>query len=128
MAKNLNRTRNAQLIIAAAVAAGTASGDVVLIGASGLKGYAHTDRATTATIASGAAAPGLLDGQASVELIGVSVSVNLTVAGGVALGDKIYKVTADGTYSKTAAGGTFIGYALAAIADGVKGPVGLTNA
>lgn len=127
--KNLNRTRNAQIILALAVAAGTKSGDVVLIGTDGLKGLAHTDRVTPEMLAPGSLVTppaGLAAGEASVELIGVHVSVNLPVAVGGDAGDKIYKIN-DGTYSTADSGDdTFIGYALKTWAAGDVVPVGLT--
>lgn len=126
--KNLHMTRSAQIVIACAVAAGTVSGDVVLVGAEGLTGVALTNRATTATINAGTAAPGLADGQASVELIGVSTAVRLTVAEAAALGESIYKKAGDGTYTTADAGNQFIGYALEASgAAGDTIPVGLTR-
>lgn len=127
MARNLAVTREAQTTLAVQVAAGTKSGDIVLVGSAGLTGWALTDRATTATIDAGTSAPGLKDGEASVELTGIHTGVYLTVAGGVALGAKVYKVAADGTYSGTATGNTLIGFALEAIADGAKGIVGLSR-
>lgn len=127
--KNLHMTRSAQIVIACAVAAGTVSGDVVLVGAEGLTGLALTNRATTATINAGTAAPGLTDGQASVELIGVSTAVRLTVAEAAALGEGIYKKAGDGTYTTANdAGNQFIGYALEPSgAAGDTIPVGLTR-
>lgn len=127
MAKNLALTREAQTTVALPVAAGTKSGDVVLIGANGLTGWALTDRATTATITTGASAQGLQDGEASVELTGIHTCVYLTIATAVNPGDRVYKVTADGTYSGTAAGATFIGYALTVTAAGAVGIVGLAR-
>ncbi|ALW87854.1 capsid cement protein [Deinococcus actinosclerus] len=128
MAKNLNRTAKGNISLAMPVPAGTKSGDVVLINTKGLKGWAQTDRATATTVADGTAAPGLADGQATVELIGISTSVNLPVAGAGSAGDKVYKVAADGTYSGVASGNALIGYALADWTDGKVTPVGLTNA
>jgi hypothetical protein len=130
MAKNLALTREAQTTVALPVAAGTKSGDVVLIGTSGLTGWALTDRATTATINSpvyGQAPQGLQDGEASVELIGIHTALYLTVAGAVVPGDRVYKVTADGSYSKTATGGTFIGYSLTTTPDAGVAIVGLAR-
>lgn len=127
MAKNLGMTREAQTTVAVPVASGTKSGDVVLVGTAGLTGWALTDRATTATIATGAAAPGLADGEASVELTGVHTAVYLTVGATVAVGDKVYRVTADGTYNGTATSNVFIGYALQAITSGAVGLVGLAR-
>lgn len=127
--KNLNRTRNAQIILAMLVAAGTKSGDVVLIGSDGLRGLAHTDRVTAEALAPGSIItppPGLAAGEASVELIGVHVSVNLPVAVGGNAGDALYKIN-DGTYSPVDSGDdTFIGYALKNFAAGETVPVGLT--
>lgn len=125
MSKNLHKTAKAQISAALTVPVGTKSGDVVFIGTSTLKGWALTDAATAATVADGTAAPNLAAGQATVELIGVTLSVKLTVAVGGVLGDKVYKVTADNTYSGTAAGGKFIGYALADWTAGSVVPVGL---
>lgn len=127
MSKNLHKTAQAQISAALAVPVGTKSGDVVFIGTSTLKGHALTDAATAETVAAGTAAPGLAAGQATVELVGVSLSVKLTVAAGGALGDKVYKVTADNTYSGTASGGKFIGYALADWTAGTVVPVGLAG-
>lgn len=128
MAKNLHKTAKGLIHAALAVPAGTKSGDVVLVGTKGLKGWALTDRATAATIADGSAAPGLVDGAATVELVGVSLAVNLTVAGGGVMGDKVYKIPADGTYTGVASGNNFIGYALRDWADGAVVPVGLSVA
>lgn len=128
MAKNLHMTRKALICVALAVAAGTKSGDVVLVGTKGLKGFALTDAATTDTIAAGTAPQNLQAGEATVELVGVSLAVRLPLAGTGALGDKVYKVAADGTYSGVATSNAFIGYALADWTDGAVVPVGLTNA
>lgn len=127
MSKNLHKTAKAQISAALAVPAGTKSGDVVFIGTSTLKGWALTDAATAETVTAGTSAPGLAAGQATVELVGVTLSVRLTVAAGGALGDKVYKVTADNTYSGTASGGKFIGYALADWTAGAVVPVGLAG-
>ena len=48
--KNLARTRNAYLVIAAAVPVGTVAGDDVEIGDQGLRGTALTNRVTTALL------------------------------------------------------------------------------
>ncbi|GAA5514777.1 hypothetical protein Dcar01_03538 [Deinococcus carri] len=128
ISKNLHKTHKALITAALAVAAGTKSGDVVLVGTKGLKGWALTDAATADTVADGTAAPGLAAGQATVELVGISLAVNLPVAGAGVVGDKVYKVAADGTYTGVASGNTFIGYALKDWADGNVIPVGLSNA
>lgn len=114
--------------LAMTVASGVVAGSVQIYG-EGLKLLVMTDRATTATIAAGTAAPGLADGQASCVLLDVDYVVNLAIAGGTAaIGEKIYRVTADGTYSSTAAGGVFIGYALDIVTSGAVGRVALTAA
>lgn len=126
--RNLHMTRNAQIAIACAVAAGTKSGDVVLVGAEGLFGVALTDRATATTISAGTAVQGLADGQATVELVGVHTALRLTVAEQPALGEAIYRKAADGTYTTVDAGNQFIGYALEpSSAAGAVVPVGLTR-
>lgn len=117
MAKNLNRTRNASISVALPVPAGTASGDVVPVGDQGLFGFALTDRATSATIQSGTAAPGLEDGQATVELPGITLSVNLDVDGAPAVGDAIYRA-ANGDINTTDTG-LFIGWFLGGRAVGL---------
>ena len=130
MSQNTNRTRDAHVVLPLAVASGTVSGEVVAIGTAGLTGYALTDRYVEAdyTAESVEVPPqGLDDGQASVEIVGVSRVVKLTVAGGVALGAKIYAAGSN-VYNATASGNTLIGYALEAIADGEEGLVGLTRA
>ena len=130
MAKNLAETREAQTTLALPVAVGTKSGDVVLIGANGLTGWALTDRATAATINSpvyGQAPQGLQDGEATVELIGIHTALYLTVATAVNPGDKVYRVTADGTYSGTATANAFIGYALTVTAAAGIAIVGLAR-
>lgn len=110
--KNLGRTRNAQISIPASVAVGTLAGQVVPIGADGLHGLTLTDRVTTAQLNdySRNLPQGLKNGEASVELIGISTSVRLTVAGTAALGARVYR-NAGGTYDLVNTGAA-IGYAL----------------
>lgn len=127
MAKNLEATRNANIIWPLPVASGVTAGQIVLIGAAGLWGWAQTDRVTTALLSdyTRTLPQGLVDGQASVELPGISTAVRLTVAGTPAVGDRIYRVAADGTYSTTATGNLMIGYALEILSGTVV--VGLTR-
>ena len=137
MSKNLNRTRNAQLVIPAPVPAGTVAGSVIVLGANALTAYTLTPQVTAADLAdtSSTTTPqGLAAGEASVELIGISTSVNLTMAVAVAQFDRIYRVRADGTYTNAPnTGGTTpitndpVGFALAAAAAGAVVPVGLTR-
>jgi len=127
MSKNtiLHKTSGGDVVIATAVAAGVVGGDIVLIGTAGLVGYALTDRFVAANYGTEVLATppqGLADGEASVELPGITRTVDLTVAGSPAVGDKVYRVTADGTFSTTATSNQFIGYYL-----GRKYGVGLVN-
>lgn len=129
MAKNDVRLRDAQIVAVLPVPTGSKAGDVVPIGNAGLVGHCLTDAATSATLAAGTAAPGLkVADAASVELIGVHKSARLVVAGNVAVGAKVYRVTADGTYSGTASGNLFIGYALEGGTIATAREVALTNA
>lgn len=117
MAKNLNRTRNASISVALPVAANTASGDIVPVGDQGLFGFALTDRATSDTIQAGTAAQGLQDGQATVELPGITLSVNLEIDGDPDIGDAIYRA-ANGDINTTNTG-LFIGWFLGGRAVGL---------
>lgn len=130
MATNATHRGDPYIALPLAVPASTPAGAVVAIGTGGLNGYTKTTRATTATIAAGTAAPGLADGQASVELIGIGLAVQLEVDSttSVVLGEPIYRVTATGAYSDTATSAVFIGYALETILDGATGLVGLSSA
>lgn len=122
MAKNIRHTKAGNVCLALAVTAGNASGNVVPLGTAGLRGLLLTNRATTALINSGEAAPGLANGEATVELIGVSTVVDLAVAGAVAQYARVYATYATGVPTYDATGTHFIGYALeaAAGADTIK--------
>lgn len=110
MAKNTAMTRNSQVVVAITVASGTKSGDVLAIGAGGLMGYALTDRYVASTDDGTKAMPqGLADGQASVELQGVSRVINEPVTGSPTAGAAVYR-TAAGAYTATATGNTFVGW------------------
>lgn len=129
MSKNSIMTRDGNVVLPLA-ASGASAGDVIAIGSAGLTGYCLTDEYvesdyTTETIA--VPPQGLADGEASVEIIGVSRVVSLTVAGGVALGAAIYSDGAGG-YDGTSTTEVFIGYALEAISAGEAGLVGLARA
>ena len=101
--KNLKRTKNAQIGIAVPVPAGAVAGQVVPLGNAGLRGVLLTARATPETIQSGKSAPGLRDGEATVELIGVHTTIMVQVAAAVAQFAAIY-VTAGNVYSTTDTG------------------------
>lgn len=113
MSKNLNRTMNALISVPGQVPEGTQSGDVVLLGSDGLIGYALTDRVSQADLddLSKVVPQGLKAGEASLELVGISLSVNLPVDGPVAQWAAVYRAP-DGTYTGDAPSGTKIGYAL----------------
>jgi hypothetical protein len=100
---------------------------VISIGS--LLAYVLTERATAANLAdfSRNVPQGLKDGEASCELVGIALAVNLLVANAVTLGAPVYRVTADGTYSATATGGVIVGYALAAQAAAGTIPVALSR-
>lgn len=114
MAKNIKHTRNSNVALALPVPAGTVGGDVVLLGSAGLRGVAINDRATTALINEGKAAPGLANGEASVELQGVGTVVELDIAEAATQFDAIYKEGAE--YNKDSANGVKIGYILKTLA------------
>lgn len=120
--KKVLRTRNANVALALPVAANTPADAVVAIGTDGLQGIALTPRATAATIAAGTAAPGLADGQASVELPGVNTVLQLAVAGTAAVGKKVYRA-ADGSYTFTATDNVLIGYWVGEAGNNLTGPV-----
>ena len=129
MSSNSIMTRDGNVVLPFSIASVTA-GDVVAIGTAGLTGYALTDTYvasdyTTETIA--VPPQGLADGEVSLEAIGVSRVVSLTVDGGVALGAAIYSDGAGG-YDGTSTTEVFVGYALEAITDGDAGMVGLARA
>lgn len=113
MSRNLNRTKNALLTVPGVVPEGTRIGQVIPLGTDGLIGYALTDRVTQADIDNGnkVVPQGLKDGEASLELVGCSLSVNLEIATAVDQWAAVYRA-ADGTYTNVATGGTKIGYAL----------------
>lgn len=108
MAKNTLMTRDANVVVAVTLAS-AAAGNVYPIGDDGLTGYALTD--TYEADADTGLYPrpqGLADGQASVELLGVTRVIDVDVDGDPELGDAVY-ADGDGTYS-TSSGGTFIGW------------------
>lgn len=127
MAKNVVRTRNGNVVIPLTIASAKA-GDVVKVGSAGLTGFVTTDAYASINPASHITYPqGMGVNEVAVELVGINLVVNLEVDGGVSLGDAIYKDAGDGSYNNTATDNDFIGYALADIADGDTGPVGLAS-
>lgn len=115
MAKNSNRTRDANVVMPLTIS-GAVSGAVVLIGNQGMIGYALTDTYAAANFTVDGTVPpqGLTEGQVSVELIGISRVVKLTVTGAPSVGDAVYRVTAGGAYGTTALDNQFIGYSVGA--------------
>lgn len=114
--KNLKRTRNAQVTVALPVTAGLLAGATTKLGANGLRGVLITDRATAATIADGTSAPGLKDGEATCELLGVHITVKVPFAAAIAQFAPVYIDAATSAYTATAAGNTQIGVTLEALA------------
>ena len=98
--------------LALAVAAGVTSGAIVVLGNAGLYGVATTDRATTDKINAGLSPQGLLDGQASVFLPGIVLTLAVAKTDLAAFADyaKVYR-SAAGAYTATTTD-TFIGYRL----------------
>lgn len=111
MAKNIYTSRDCNVVLPLPVASGLASGDIALLGTAGLAGLLHTDRATTALIAAGTSAHGLLDTEASVELLGIGTVVILEIDAAITQFAKVYTDGA-GVYSANPIGNKFIGYAL----------------
>lgn len=129
MAKNVKMTRNGNVVLPMAVAAGTVAGEVLFVGSSNLRGYTLTPRTAAIDVNSDEAyVHGLAVGEASVELLGINLVVQLTVGGAaVAVGDPVYLVAGTpNTYTQVVTGNTLIGYALTATsAAGQAANVGL---
>ena len=101
--KNLKRTKNAQIGIAVQVPATAVAGQVVPLGATGLRGLMLTDRATAETLANGKSAPGLHEGEATVELVNVHTTISVPVAAAIAQFAALY-VSDDNIYNEDATG------------------------
>lgn len=131
----MHQTRKAHIVEPMPVPAGTAIGDVILVG--GLLCYVTTERVTQAQIDDfNVNVPqGLADGEASCELIDISITVRHAVAEATTVGARIYRRRDTGAYTIAAdTGGTApiandpIGYTLEAKAAGEVNPIGLTKA
>lgn len=109
--KNLVKTKDAQIGIATPVPAGAVGGNVVALGADGLTAVLITDRATADKISAGLSAPGVKDGEATVELVGVSLVTRQPNVPAVNLYAALY-LDNTGAIKLTATGNTKIGYAL----------------
>lgn len=94
------------------VPAGTKSGALVVLGTAGLYGVAETAAATAGQVNQGTAPQGLVEGQASVSLPGIVLTLRVAPADLAAFGDfaKVYR-SAAGAYTATASD-TFVGYRL----------------
>lgn len=103
MAKNLNRTENAGISVPVAVPDGTDPGDVIVLGGAVLA-HVITERVTQAKLDNyNLNTPqGLKDGQASVELIGCHLSVNLPLEAAVAALALVYQNPNTLTYTGAA--------------------------
>lgn len=113
--KTLKRTRNAQVTVALAVAVGLVAGKTTKFGASGLRGVLITDRATAATIADGTSAPGLKDGEATCELLGVHITVKVPFAAAIAQFAPVF-IDDNSEYTAVADDNTQVGVTLQALA------------
>ena len=112
MAQNSVMNRNANVVIALTKASVTAD-SVVLVGDQGLIGYALTDTYVASNYNAesvNSPPPGLTDGQAAIEIPGVSRVVKLTVAGSPDVGDPVFRKASDGTYTAVALDNNFIGW------------------
>jgi mannose/fructose/N-acetylgalactosamine-specific phosphotransferase system component IID len=85
-----------------------------------------TNRATTATINAGLAAPGLIDGEASCLVPGVQRTMWHTAPADYTLGVKIFIKSTDGTLTLTASGNTLYGYTVNAGLSGTQMEVALS--
>lgn len=123
MSRTLNRSRNSDISIPLQVPVGTLSGQLLYVG--NLLVYTETDRASTPLKVS---APGLKDGEATCVLVGIGSSVRVPVAGTGVVGDKVYILTADGTYTTVAGSNKQMGILLEALtATGLTVEVGLAK-
>jgi hypothetical protein len=113
VAKNtVMHSKDGNTILALTKASVTA-GSVVLVGDQGLIGYALTDTYVASNYSAESASPppaGLVDGQAAIELPGITRVVKLTVAGTPDVGDRVFRIASDGTYGVTATDNNFIGW------------------
>lgn len=113
MSKNMDMTRNGNIVVPLTVPAGTVAGEVVFIGTDGLMGYALTAIQPAPDVLSEESyVHGLEEDQASVELVGVNLVVRVAVVEAVAEGEGIY-LSAQNTYTTTAGTDPLIGWAIA---------------
>lgn len=99
--------------LALPVPAGTKSGEIVKLGNAGFYGIAETDVVSADQAKTGKHPQGLIEGQASVFLPGISLTVSAPPADIAAVAD-FAKVDWDAANKKyiAAAGATFVGYRL----------------
>lgn len=126
MAENMYKKYTESLTREWAVPSGTQSGDVVINAQSGQVGVALGDRgdgtrpANIPGVTGGTVANGMVGVRPGGAVVAVDGSWLLTVAGvtngdtgaggaGTDEGTEVYRVAADGTYTTTASGNTFIG-------------------
>ena len=109
---NVVRSLKSNLEIALAVTSGTTAGEVLAISDMTVltKSARHLDADYGPEIATVPVA-GLANGEAICELIGISTSARLTVAGTAAVGDSVYSDGAGG-YDLTSTSEAHVGFAL----------------
>ncbi|MBZ9713758.1 hypothetical protein [Deinococcus multiflagellatus] len=106
--------------LALPVPAGTKSGHIVKLGNAGFYGIAATDVVSPEQATSGKHPQGLIEGQASVFLPGIVLTVGVPAADVAAVAD-FGKVDWDaGTKKFVAAGAAFVGYKLGATTIGLR--------
>lgn len=107
--------------LALSVPAGTKSGEIVKLGAAGFYGIAETDVVSTEQAKTGKHPQGLVEGQASVYLPGITLTVSVPAADLSAVTD-FAKVDYDTATKKyvAATGAAFVGYRLNATTVGLR--------
>lgn len=107
--------------LALPVPAGTKSGEVVKLGAAGFYGIAETDVVSPDQAKTGKHPQGLIEGQASVYLPGITLTVSAPAADLAAVAD-FAKVDYDAAAKKfiAAAGAAFVGYRINATTVGLR--------
>jgi len=107
--------------LALPVPAGTKSGEVVKLGAAGFYGIAETDVVSAEQAKTGKHPQGLIEGQASVYLPGITLTVGVPAAD-IAAVPAFGKVDYDAATKKyvAAAGAAFVGYKINANTVGLR--------
>lgn len=110
--KNLNKHRDSHLSQALPVPAPTYAGQVIPLGTDGLLGIVKNARATADTVTAGTAAPGLVVGQATCELVGCAAILTLALTTPINQFQAVYYHAADNTYTNDPTNNVKVGYSL----------------